>query len=30
LTRSYHDVWMELHEDFLVTLARDRSAADGF
>jgi hypothetical protein len=30
LTRSYHDVWMELHEDFLVTLARDRSASDGY
>jgi hypothetical protein len=30
LSRSYHDVWMELHEDFLVTLDRDRSAADGF
>ena len=30
LTRSYHDVWMELHEDFLVTLRRERSAADGY
>jgi hypothetical protein len=30
LARSYHDVWMELHEDFLVTLGRDRSAADGY
>jgi hypothetical protein len=30
LSRSYHDVWMELHEDFLVTLGRDRSEADGF
>ena len=30
LARSYHDVWMELHEDFLVTLDRDRSAADGY
>ena len=30
LARSYHDVWMELHEDFLVTLGRDRSVADGY
>ena len=30
LARSYHDVWMELHEDFLVTLRRDRDAADGY
>jgi hypothetical protein len=30
LSRSYHDVWMELHEDFLVTMGRDRSEADGF
>jgi hypothetical protein len=30
LARSYHDVWMELHEDFLVTLGRDRSATDGY
>jgi hypothetical protein len=30
LARSYHDVWMELHEDFLVTLDRNRSAADGY
>ena len=30
LTRSYHDIWMELHEDFLVTLDRERSAADGY
>jgi DNA-binding MarR family transcriptional regulator len=30
LARSYHDVWMELHEDFLVTLDRDRSEADGY
>jgi hypothetical protein len=30
LSRSYHDVWMELHEDFLVTLDRNRSAADGY
>ena len=25
LARSYHDVWMELHEDFLVTLRRERT-----
>lgn len=30
LKRSYHDVWMELHEDLLVTLGRERSAADGY
>ncbi len=30
LARSYHDVWMELHEDFLVTLARNRSETDGY
>lgn len=30
LARSYHDVWMELHEDFLVTLRRDRDATDGY
>jgi DNA-binding MarR family transcriptional regulator len=30
LARSYHDVWMELHEDFLVTLDRARSEADGY
>jgi len=30
LARSYHDVWMELHEDFLVTLDRNRSEADGY
>jgi hypothetical protein len=30
LARSYHDVWMELHEDFLVTLRRQRDAADGY
>ncbi len=29
LTHSYHDVWMELHEDLLLTLGRDRSEADG-
>lgn len=25
---SYHDVWMELHEDFLMTLGRERGAED--
>jgi hypothetical protein len=30
LARSYHDVWMELHEDFLVTLRRPRDATDGY
>ncbi|HEY2430999.1 MAG TPA: hypothetical protein VGI06_18840 [Acidimicrobiales bacterium] len=29
LTGSYHDVWMELHEDLLVTLGLDRGADDG-
>jgi len=29
LAHSYHDVWMELHQDFLLTLDRTRSAADG-
>jgi hypothetical protein len=29
MSASYHDVWMELHEDFLLTLGRDREAADG-
>lgn len=29
LTGSYHDVWMELHQDLLLTLDRERSAADG-
>ena len=29
LSGSYHDVWMELHEDFLLTLGRKRSVADG-
>jgi hypothetical protein len=30
LNRSYHDVWMELHEDLLLTLGRHRSDADGY
>lgn len=29
LSGSYHDVWMELHQDLLLTLGRERSAADG-
>lgn len=29
LSGSYHDVWMELHQDLLVTLGKDRSDADG-
>jgi hypothetical protein len=29
LTGSYHDVWMHLHEDLLLTLGRDRSRTDG-
>ncbi len=28
MSDSYHDVWMELHEDLLLTLGRDRSDAD--
>ncbi len=28
LTGSYHDVWMLLHEDLLVTLGRERSTSD--
>jgi PEP-utilising enzyme, mobile domain len=28
MTGSYHDVWMELHEDLLVTLGRPRDAED--
>jgi hypothetical protein len=30
LSRSYHDVWMELHEDLLLTLGRARGEADGY
>ena len=26
---SYHDVWMELHQDLLVTMGRERAVADG-
>jgi DNA-binding MarR family transcriptional regulator len=29
LSESYHDVWMELHEDLLTTMGRTRSDADG-
>jgi hypothetical protein len=29
LSRSYHDHWMELHQDLLSTLGRERSTADG-
>jgi hypothetical protein len=28
LSGSYHDIWMELHEDLLTTLARERTDAD--
>lgn len=28
LTGSYHDVWMELHEDLLATLGRERTEHD--
>jgi hypothetical protein len=29
LSGSYHDVWMELHEDLLATLGRERTDEDG-
>jgi len=29
LSASYHDVWMELHEDLLLSLGRERTVADG-
>jgi hypothetical protein len=29
MSASYHDVWMALHEDFLLTLGREREEADG-
>lgn len=29
MTGSYHDVWMELHEDFVSTLGHQRTEADG-
>jgi hypothetical protein len=25
---SYHDIWMELHQDLLLSAGRDRGAAD--
>lgn len=28
MSGSYHDVWMELHEDLLLTMGRERSDAD--
>lgn len=28
LTESYHDVWMELHQDLITSLGRTRNAAD--
>jgi hypothetical protein len=30
MSESYHDVWMELHQDFLLTLGRERHDADGY
>ena len=29
LSASYHDLWMELHQDLMSTLGRERSNADG-
>ena len=29
MSASYHDLWMELHQDLMCTLGRTRSAADG-
>ena len=29
LSDSYHDVWMELHQDLLLSLGRERDASDG-
>jgi hypothetical protein len=29
MSDSYHDVWMQLHEDFLLSLGRSREEADG-
>lgn len=29
MSDSYHDVWMELHQDLLLSLNRERSEADG-
>lgn len=30
MSDSYHDIWMELHEDLLVTLGQVRDEADGY
>jgi hypothetical protein len=29
MSASYHDLWMELHQDLMCTLGRARTAADG-
>jgi len=29
MSGSYHDLWMELHQDLMCTLGRERTAADG-
>jgi hypothetical protein len=29
LSGSYHDVWMELHQDLLLSLGKERGASDG-
>jgi hypothetical protein len=29
MSDSYHDVWMELHQDLMMSLGRTRGAADG-
>ncbi|RFA10374.1 hypothetical protein B7R54_15045 [Subtercola boreus] len=29
MSESYHDIWMELHEDLLATTGRERNEADG-
>ena len=29
LSGSYHDVWMELHQDLLLSLAKERGDSDG-
>lgn len=29
MSSSYHDVWMELHQDLMLTLGRERGADDG-
>lgn len=29
MSNSYHDVWMELHQDLMLTLGRERGADDG-